>query len=596
MSEVDLPERRRVLLLHPGLISVGATLLIAGLVSDIVYWRTLLFQYNNMSQWLVAGGLVFALLAAVAFVIDLALRRVGHVAWPRFAALAVVAVLGIINAFVHSRDAYSAVVPQGITLSLITTIILLAVGLTGGWSLVVRTPSAFAAHRESPPMSRILRFSLLAATAALTLAACDDKAGDPRDQYGSDPKLPAPQSYLLPPMKVMPARGWNAGETPTAAEGLRVVALATGFMHPRTVFPLPNGDILVVESNGSGGPVYRPKDYIEGKIKGLAGTGAPAGQRIILLRPPSGDGGEMQRSVYIDHLNAPFGVALVDNNLYVADTDAVLRFPYDPAQTVIKEPGAKVTDLPAQAPNHHWTKAMTASPDGSKLYVGVGSNSNITENGIGAEQDRAAIWEIDRQTGVKRMYAGGIRNPTGVAFEPTTKHLWAIANERDEIGPDLVPDYLTSVQENAFYGWPYSYWGQHVDVRVQPQRPDMVAKAIRPDYGLSSHVAPLGLAFTQTNSLPTQFQNGVFIGEHGSWDRDPPAGYKVVFVKFQDGRPVGTPQDVLTDFLSKDGKNTRGRPVGVALDRSGALLVADDVGNTVWRVTSAQSASAEPAR
>ncbi|MCW2284033.1 glucose/arabinose dehydrogenase [Rhodoblastus acidophilus] len=439
--------------------------------------------------------------------------------------------------------------------------------------------------------------SLFGLAALLALASCNEQAGDPRDQYGENPKLPEPHQYLLPPMKVMPARGWASGEKPVVPEGLRVEAYATGFKHPRIVYPLPNGDVLVVESNGPHAPVYRVKDYIEGKIKGLAGTGAPAGQRIILLRAAKGDGRPGERSVLIDHLNSPYGVVLVGSNLFVADTDALLRFPYDPAQKTIDAPGEKVTDLPAQTPNHHWTKALAASADGAKLYVGVGSNSNITENGIGAEEGRAAIWEVDRATGLKRIYASGLRNPTNLAFEPTTKRLWAIANERDEIGPDLVPDYLTAVQENAFYGWPYSYWGQHVDVRVQPQRPDLVARAIRPDYGLGSHVAPLGLAFSGTNSLPAQYQNGVFIGEHGSWDRDPPVGYKVVFIPFQNGRPSGLPQDVVTGFVSEDSK-TRGRPVGVALDKSGALLVADDVGNVVWRVTAVTASAAvmPPAR
>ena len=430
----------------------------------------------------------------------------------------------------------------------------------------------------------------------LTLAACNEQPGDPRNQYGSDPKLPGPTESLLPSMKVMPTRAWNPGETPIVPAGLKIQAFATGFLHPRIVYPLPNGDVLVVESNSTGGPLYRVKDYIAGKIKGRAGTGAPAGQRISLVRDQDGDGVAEVRTVFIDHLNSPYGIALVGNDLYVAATDAILRFPYTPGETQITTPGVKLTDLPAQSPNHHWTKAMTASPDGSKLYVGVGSNSNVTENGIGVEQDRAAILEVDRTTGARRVYAGGVRNPTGLAFEPTTSKLWAIANERDEIGPDLVPDYLTSVQENGFYGWPYSYWGQNVDIRVQPQRPDLVAKAIRPDYGLGSHMAPLGMAFTQGTAAPSQFASGVFIGEHGSWNRDPPVGYKVVYIPFQNGRPNGTPQDVVTGFISDDAK-TRGRPVGVAIDRTGALLVADDVGNAVWRVTASTSpAAATPTR
>jgi glucose/arabinose dehydrogenase len=445
-------------------------------------------------------------------------------------------------------------------------------------------------------MIRPLFQGSLVAASLLALAACNEKAGDPSEQFGANPTLPDPHQYLLPPMKVMPARGWTSGEMPIVPAGMRVQAFATGFLHPRIVYPLPNGDVLVVESNSTGGPMYRAKDYIGGKIKGLAGTGAPAGQRISLLRDADGDGVPELRTVFIDHLNSPYGIALVGNDLYVANTDAILRFPYTPGQTQITTPGVKVTDLPAQSPNHHWTKSMTASPDGTKLYVGVGSNSNITENGIGAEQDRAAIFEIDRVTGAKRPYAEGVRNPTGLAFEPTTGKLWAIANERDEIGPDLVPDYLTSVQENGFYGWPYSYWGQHIDIRVQPQRPDLVAKAIPPDFALGSHMAPLGMAFTQSTNVPAQYSSGVFIGEHGSWDRDPPVGYKVVYVPFENGRPSGPPQDVVTGFISDDAK-TRGRPVGVAIDRSGALLVADDVGNTVWRVTaSPKQASFAPTR
>ena len=446
-------------------------------------------------------------------------------------------------------------------------------------------------------MTRILPPATLAVVSALALAACNPQAGNPSDQYGGDPKLPDPHQYLLPPMKVMPARRWQPGEMPIVPAGFRVQALGSDLLHPRIVYPLPNGDVLVVEGNSTGGPLYRAKDYIAGKIKGLAGTGAPAGQRVTLLRDTDGDGVAETRTVLIDKLNSPYGIVLVGTDLYVAATDAILRYPYTPGTTQITEPGEKLTDLPAQSPNHHWTKAMTASPDGTKLYVGVGSNSNVTENGIGVEQDRAAIFEVDRASGAKRLYAGGVRNPTGLAFKPSTNKLWAIANERDEIGPDLVPDYLTSVQENGFYGWPYSYWGQNVDIRVQPQRPEMVAKAIRPDYALGSHMAPLGLAFTQGTNAPAPYGNGVFIGLHGSWDRDPPVGYKVVYVPFENGRPNGPPQDVLTGFISDDAK-TRGRPVGVAVDRAGALLVADDVGNTVWRVTaiSTKSAAATPAR
>ena len=422
---------------------------------------------------------------------------------------------------------------------------------------------------------------------AFSLAACSQPGGDPARQYGSNPQLPDPHQYLLPPMSVPQAVGWKPGETPTVAAGLQIRAMATGFLHPRIVYPLPNGDVLVVESNGPGTSAYRPKDYIQGKVKGRAGADATGGNRITLLRDANGDGQPELRAVLLDKLNSPFGIVAFGGMLYVANTDAVRAYRYTPGQTRISDPGIQLTDLPAGPIDHHWTKSMTISPDGSKLYVGVGSNSNITENGMDAEQGRAAIYEVDRATGAKRIYASGTRNPTGVAFEPRTHRLWAIANERDEIGPDLVPDYLTSVQDGGFYGWPYSYWGRHVDVRVHPQRPDLVAKAIVPDYGLSSHVAPLGVTFSQGQRLSPALADGAFVGEHGSWDRTPLNGYKVIFVPFANGRPIGAPRDIVDGFLAPDHKTVRGRPVGVAVDRTGALLVADDVGNIVWRVTAA---------
>jgi glucose/arabinose dehydrogenase len=433
--------------------------------------------------------------------------------------------------------------------------------------------------------------ALLLLALAPVLTGCDQQAGDPSAQYGADPKLPPPEQYIVPPMRIAVAAGWGKDQMPVVAAGLQVKAFATDFRHPRVVYPLPNGDVLVVETNGPKAPIYRPKDYIEGMIKKLSGSGAPAGNRIILLRDADGDGIPETRTVFIDHLNSPFGVVLVGNDLYVAATDAILKFPYVPGDTHIAAPGEKLTDLPAAPINHHWTKSLTASPDGSKLYVGVGSNSNITENGIEAEVGRAAIWEVDRATGLKRIYASGLRNPSGLAFEPQTGKLWSVVNERDEIGPDLVPDYLTSVRENGFYGWPYSYFGQHVDIRVQPQRPDLVAEAIKPDYALSSHVAPLGMVFSDRASLTDAFRSGVFVGEHGSWDRTPLNGYKVIYVPFRDGVPNGPPQDVVTGFLTPDGR-AMGRPVGIALDRSGALLIADDVGNAVWRVSAAPDRAA----
>jgi glucose/arabinose dehydrogenase len=423
--------------------------------------------------------------------------------------------------------------------------------------------------------------------AAGALGACTDKGGDPMRQYGPNPWLPKPTQYLLPPMSVPKAVGWKPGETPTVPAGLRIQAMAGGLMHPRIVYPLPNGDVLVVESNSPGTKPFRPKDYIQGKVKARAGAAAKGGNRITLLRDANGDGIPELRTVLVDHLHSPYGVAWVAGTLYVANTDAILAFPFTPGQTRITAPGVKLADLPAGQIDHHWTKALIASPDGSKLYVGVGSNSNITENGMDAEEGRAAIYEVDRATGAKRIYATGTRNPTNLAIQPGTGTLFAVVNERDEIGPDLVPDYVTSIRDGGFYGWPWSYWGNHVDVRVHPQNPAMVARAIRPDYGLSSHVASLGLAFSDGETLSPRFATGVFVGEHGSWDRSPLNGYQVIFVPFVNGRPSGAPVPVVTGFLARDHRTVRGRPVGVALDRTGALIVADDVGNIVWRVSAA---------
>jgi glucose/arabinose dehydrogenase len=425
-----------------------------------------------------------------------------------------------------------------------------------------------------------------ALVALAALAACGGDVASPSTQYGANPELPAPQQYLVPPMQVPRAIGWEPGQTPIVPAGLTVRAFATGFEHPRSVYTLPNGDVLVVETNGPPAPINRPKDYVMGLYQAVGGSAAPGGNRITLLRDVNGDGQPDLRNIFIDHLNSPFGVVLVGNQLYVADTDAILVFPYVPGEKRINAPGMRLTDLPAGPINHHWTKSLTASLDGSRLYVGVGSNSNITENGMEAEEGRAAIWEIDRATGFKRIFASGMRNPTGVAFEPGTNILWSVVNERDEIGPNLVPDYLTSVRPGGFYGWPYSYYGQHVDVRVQPQRPDLVARAIPPDYALSSHVAPLGMAFSSAASLPARYRGGLFVSEHGSWDRSPVNGYKVVYVPFVNGRPSGPPQDFVTGFLTADGR-AMGRPVGLAFDRTGALLIADDAGNAVWRVAPA---------
>ena len=432
--------------------------------------------------------------------------------------------------------------------------------------------------------------SLALIVAGIGLASCDDAGGDPKRQIGANPVLPAVQQYLLPPIRIARPVSWG-NDTPKVPDGLQIHALATGFQHPRSLYVLPNGDVLVVESNGPKAPVFRPKDIITGWVQTFAGAKARDVNRITLLRGTNGDGVPEVRSVFLDHLDSPFGVALVGHYLYVANTDAIVRYPYEDGQTSITAKGTKVTDLPGGPIDHHWTKYLLASPDGSKLYVGVGSNSNVAENGLEAEHERAAIWEVDTATGAHRIYASGVRNPTGLQFEPETGKLWAIANERDEIGPDLVPDYLTSVQDGGFYGWPYSYYGGHLDPRVEPQRPDIVAKAIVPDYALSSHVAPLGLVMYTSNNLPASYRGGAFVGEHGSWDRTPLNGYKVVFVPFSGGRPSGIAQDVVTGFLDAN-HHTRGRPVGLAVDRSGALLIADDVGNTVWRVSSARTGSA----
>ena len=425
----------------------------------------------------------------------------------------------------------------------------------------------------------------LCAGAAMILAECGPDPGDPKRQMGSHPYLPDIHQYLLPPMHVVKNVGWG-NTVPKAAPGLQVKALATGLANPRSLYVLPNGDILVAETDGPKEPVSRPKQLVMNWVEQQAHSSVKAGNRILLLRDADGDGVAETKTVFLDHLHSPFGMVLVGGDFYVADTDAVMRFPYHEGDTKISAPGTTLVDLPGGPIDHHWTKSLTASPDGTKLYAGVGSNSNITENGIEAEKDRAAIWEIDRATGAYRLYATGLRNPNGLTFEPQTHVLWAVINERDELGPDLVPDYMTSVKDGAFYGWPYSYYGQHIDPRVMPQRPDLVAKAIPPDYALSSHVAPLGLVFDSGNALPASYQGGAFVGEHGSWNRSQLNGYKVVYVPFSAGKPTGMAQDVLTGFV--DGEHAHGRPVGLALDKQGALLVADDVGGTVWRVTAAR--------
>jgi glucose/arabinose dehydrogenase len=434
-------------------------------------------------------------------------------------------------------------------------------------------------------MMKLNHRSLLAMACVAALGACSSKATlDASQQSGSDPNLPKARNFLVPPMEVPDGVGWKQGQLPKVAAGLKVEKIAGGLIHPRQLYSLPNGDVLVVEANGPGTePVTTPKQLLAGMVKNQSGKGAKGGNRITLLRKTSGSG-EWEKHVFIEHLNSPFGVQLIGGFLYVANTDGIVKFPYQTGQTQVTTPGEAFTDLPSTV-NHHWTKSLLASPDGSKLYVGVGSNSNITENGLDVEYRRADVLEVDVATGGSRIYASGIRNPTGLQWEPQSGKLWAIANERDEIGADLVPDYLTSVQEGAFYGWPYSYYGQNVDTRVKPQRPDMVKKAIKPDYALGSHVAALGLWFSQDNALPAKYHGGAFVGEHGSWDRSPLSGYEVVYIPFKDGKPAGKPETVVSGFHSDDESKLYGAPVGLTQDKDGALLIADDVGNTVWRVT-----------
>jgi glucose/arabinose dehydrogenase len=435
------------------------------------------------------------------------------------------------------------------------------------------------------PFSR----GFLAAAACAVLAACGESARLPLAAgTGPQPQLPAPNKTLIPTVHIARAKGWPEGKMPLPAPGLAVAPFATGLDHPRWIYVLPNGDVLVAEANAP--PQPRENTDLKGiamKFMGkIAGAGVPSANRITLLRDTDGDGKPELRTAFLEQLNSPFGMTLVGDDFYVANTDGVIRFPYVPGQTRITAPGTKVLDLPAGPRNHHWTKNVIASPDGTRLYATVGSNSNVAENGMEEEQGRAAIWELDLKSGGKRIFASGLRNPNGMAWEPATGELWTVVNERDEIGSDLVPDYLTSVKDGGFYGWPYSYYGQHVDSRVKPQRPELVANAIPPDYALGNHVAALGLAAAQGNSLGPQFRSGFFVGEHGSWNRRPRSGYMVVFVPATGGKPGGSPGTVLSGFLSEEG-DAYGRPVGVAIDKKGALLVADDVGNVIWRVTAA---------
>jgi glucose/arabinose dehydrogenase len=427
------------------------------------------------------------------------------------------------------------------------------------------------------------------ALAGSLLIGCGAASTAPEGRgMGPKPILPPPDTSTLPTINVVEAVGWSGDATPAATQGASVVAFARGLDHPRWLLVLPNGDVLVAETNA---PV-RPEDntgvkgYFFKRYQKKAGGAVPSANRITLLRDADGDGTAEVRTAFLTGLSSPFGMALVGDALYVANTDAIVKFPYMEGTTTIRAPAEHVLDLPAGPRNHHWTKSLIASADGRTLYVGIGSNSNAAEHGIEEERGRAEVWDVDVKTGAHRVYASGLRNPVGMAFEPETGALWVAVNERDELGNDLVPDYMTAVRDGGFYGWPYSYFGQHVDDRVKPQRPDLVATAIVPDYALGPHTASLGLADASGNRLPPRFAHGMFVGQHGSWNRKPRSGYKVIFVPFAGGRPAGQPLDVLTGFVRESG-DAMGRPVGVAVDRRGGLLVADDVGNTVWRVSGA---------
>ena len=435
-------------------------------------------------------------------------------------------------------------------------------------------------------MKRQWRSFAAIATVIITVACTNTTAMRGIEGYGPSPTLPEPDTSWIPTVKVVEAIGWSEGERPVAVAGTTVNAFATGLDHPRWLHVLPNGDVLVAETNAPPRPddAKGIKGWFFKRYQKKAGGAVPSANRITLLRDADGDGTAEVHKPFLTGLNSPFGMALIGQTLYVANTDAIVKVNYTTGATEIAETPQKIADLPGGTLNHHWTKGLIASPDGAKLYAAVGSNSNVAENGMDKEEGRAAIWEIDVATGQSRVFASGLRNPVGMAWEPITSTLWTSVNERDELGHDLVPDYITSVREGGFYGWPYSYYGQHVDKRVKPARPDLVAKAIAPDYALGSHTASLGLAHSASNRLPAAMQEGMFVGQHGSWNRDPRAGYRVIFVPFSGGKPNGMPIDVLTGFVRENGE-AMGRPVGVALDSRGGLLVADDVGNVVWRVS-----------
>jgi len=555
----------------------SAAFLIGTLATDLVYWRTADMFWADASSWLVTIGFMLGVLAFAVGLLEVVTRRplLDPPNWV-YVFVAVLTLIAVfLNVMTHTRDGWTSVAPEGLGLSAMTVALMLF--FPRGRALARRPPGMVLAMLTVLATSVPFAFALKHADAAFDLSS----------QIGPNPALPEPEPSLLPHMHLAKVVGWGAGEKPEVAPGLAIAPLAQNLQHPRSLAVLPNGDILVVEAVApKGHPIHRPKDLVMGLIESWATNGGDTGpsNRITLLRV--GPDGKAQQSLFLDHLTSPFGVALVDGNLYVANTDTLMRYPYRDGDLRIETPGEVLAPLPGGPIDHHWTKSLVASKDGSLLYVGVGSNSNVGENGLEAEKNRAAILEVERATGRWRVFASGLRNPNGLSFEPETGALWTVVNERDELGPNLPPDYLTSVKDGGFYGWPYSYWGAHVDPRVAPPRPDLVARALMPDYSLSSHVAPLGLAFSNGAGLPDRYRKGAFVGEHGSWNRGQMNGYKVAFVPFNGGRPSGKAEDVVTGFLNARGE-ARGRPVAVAVDGGGALLIADDVGNTVWRVAAA---------
>lgn len=441
------------------------------------------------------------------------------------------------------------------------------------------------------PLYRLVSCGTLSVLSILALSGASFGQSEPKTSFGEKPELPAPEKSWVPTIKWASTAPWPEGATPKAADGLSVKAFAKELKHPRWLYVLPNGDVLVAESSTEASPSWSPKSLAQTWVQRQAGAIVENANRISILRDTNGDGVADEQSVFLEGLRQPFGMALIGDQLYVANTDSVVRFPYKRGDKKITDKGTKLVDIPV---GHHWTRNLLPNADGTKLFVTVGSGSNIGENGLESEKERATIWELDLASNRHRIFASGLRNANGMAIEPSTGNLWTVVNERDEIGDNVPPDYLTSVQDGGFYGWPYSYWGKNVDERVQPQKPDLVEKALTPDYALGAHTASLGLAYSDQNALPETFRNGMIIGQHGSWNRSELSGYKVVFVPFKNGRPAGAPNDILTGFI--DNGVAHGRPVGVAFDHSGALLVADDAGNTIWRVVGSTGATQPTSR